>query len=586
MGAVGGGAMSTASLLDAAIRDNAEGRLDQAEAACRRILRGKPGHGVAAHLLAVVLCRSGRLAEGETLLRRLRARWPDDAQVLRHLVDALHEQGRTADEAAQAAALVALTPDDAQAHQSLAVALHALGRLDEAAEAYLTAARLDQTEPLSALGLGDVLADQGLHDDALAAYDHALQRRPGWALALGNASLVLMAQGRLDEAEGLLRRAIADDPHYAPGWTNLGGVLQRQGRLADAVAAYDRAVRLRPGDAAVLSNLAQALDEQGADGALEMHRLAVTAEPDNAVAHFNLGVALLRGGHWAEGWHEYEWRWRGGVPAMRPRFPDRPQWDGAALDGRTLLLHAEQGLGDTLQFVRFVCDAAARGGRIVLEAPPSLVRLLRGIDGIQAVVAAGEPPPEFELHLPLMSLPRVLALSEEAFARAVPYVAPLAGDAERWAVRLGARRRCRVGVAWQGNPRHRADRQRSMSAGLLAGALAPCGVDLVSLQVPGGEVPVQVADHGAALTDFAETAALVANLDAVVTVDTAVAHLAGAMGRPVFLLLAHGAEWRWGRTGGTTPWYPGFRLFRQHRPGDWTQALAQTAAAVAAIPGR
>lgn len=533
----------------------------------------------ARHRRAVGLCRAGMLAEGEAELRELCARYPDDAQVLRHLVDVLNARGDTAEEARQAAALTVLTPCDANAHQCLGVALHAQGRLEEAAQSYLAAARLDAAEPLSVLGLGDVLADLGRHDEALAAYDDALRRRPGWPQALGNAGLALLALGRLEEALEMQRRAVAADPSYGPGWTDLGGALQRLGHLDQAVAAYERAVALAPGDAMALSNLAQALDERGEMRALDGHRVAVAAAPDNATAHFNLGIALLRHGQWADGWREYGWRWRGGVAALRPRPFTQPAWDGGSLDGRTLLLHAEQGLGDTLQFVRFARDAAARGGRVVLEAPPQLVRLLRGVPGVDAVVAAGDELPPFDLHLPLMSLPGVLALGGDDFARDVPYLAADPNLAIEWAVRLGPRTRRRIGLAWSGNPRHRADRQRSMPARLLVEALASDHVELVSLQMPARDedrsVLFRLTDLTAGVRDFADTAALAVNLDMVVAVDTAVAHLAGALGLPVVLLLAHAGEWRWGRGGGTTPWYPSMRLIRQTHPGDWAGVVAR-----------
>ena len=538
----------------------------------------------ARHRRAVELCRAGKLAEGEAELRKLHALAPRDAQVLRHLVDVLNARGDTAGEALHAAALVALVPGDAQAHQCLGVALHAQGRQEEAAQAYLAAARLDAAEPLSVLGLGDVLADLGRYDEALAAYGHALRRRPGWPLALSNAGLVLLSLGRLEEAQDMQRRALAADPGYGAAWINLGGVLQRLGQLDQAIAAYERAVALCPGDVAALSNLAQALDEQGDARSLELHRAAIAAAPGNPVVHFNRSIALLRRGHWAEGWREYEWRWRGGVAALRPRPFAQPRWDGGELGGRTLLLHAEQGLGDSLQFVRFARDAAARGGRVVVEVPPHLVRLMHTVPGVAAVVAAGGELRPFDLHLPLMSLPGVLALGADDFARTVPYLAAAPHLVAEWAARLGPRTRRRVGVVWSGNPRHRADRQRSIPARLLVEALASEHVELVSLQMPVREedraILSRLTDPTGRLADFADTAALVANLDMVVAVDTAVAHLAGGLGLPVLLLLAHAGEWRWGLDGETTPWYPTMRLIRQTRPGDWSGVLAQAAALV------
>lgn len=606
--------------LDQAIRCNARSELIAAEGLCRSILATRPGHTIATHLLAVVLCRQGRLAEGEALLRALRALRPDDAEIARHLVDALHEQGKLAEAVAAACDLVALVPNDAEARLALGVSLdadgqleaaleayaralilrpdvprgyfnlghvlHRLGRVEEAVAAYSRA--LDHTPPDAELylNLGNALADLERFGDALMAYDHALQLRPDWPEALSNAGVAAQAVGQTEGAATLHRRALETDPEFCPAWTNLGGALQRLDRMDEALAAFRHAAELQPDDPLVLANLAQALDGAGrGDEGGATHRRAVAADPDCAVAHFNLSIHLLRRGEYAEGWREYGWRWRGGVKNLHPRGFAQPEWGGEDLGGRTLLLHAEQGFGDTIQFVRFARHAAERGGRVVLEVQPALARLLTGM--AETVVAAGTPLPPFDLHLPLMSLPGVLDLPESAFAADVPYVAASPHDVESWSVLMGEAGP-RIGLVWSGNPGHAGDRQRSIPAAVMLAALADAPGRLFSLnKAPRDADRLTLAAHGRVvdlaphLADFAHTAAALAHMDLVVSVDTAVAHLAGAMGRPVWLLLPVKSDWRWQWGREDTTWYPSMRLFRQTVAGDWAEVLRRVAGALA-----
>lgn len=569
------------------------GRLDEALECQRRVVAVAPGYGPGWTNLGGVLQRLGRLDEAVAAFERAAVLQPDDALVLSNLAQAVDEGGGAGLTTHRRA--VAADPHSAVAHYNLGLALVAAGQGAEARDAFARAAELAPAMAEPWLGLGNLMQSAGHHAEAVAAYGEALVRRPDWPEALSNAGLAAAALDRLDEAEVLCRRAVDCRPDYVEGWTNLGGVLSRLARDDQALAAFQTAARLAPQMAATLPNLALGLDLAGDDDslALTLHRQAVASQPDNPVAHFNLGVALLRRGQYGPGWQEYEWRWRGGVPGLRPRGFPQPRWDGGDLDGRTLLLHAEQGLGDTLQFVRFARMAAARGGRVVLEVQPPLARLLDGVAGVERVVAAGQPLPDFDCHLPLMSLPGVLAVAEDAFADGGPYVTARPEDRARWQERLGQERlgadgSPMVGVVWSGNPKHRADRQRSMPAAPLLEALAARPVRLVNLQkdiraadrAAVAALGARLVDPTAELADFADTAAVVAQLDLVVTVDTAVAHLAGAMGRPVWLLLPRTAEWRWLRGRDDTPWYPTMRLFRQERAGDWAELAARVAAAV------
>ncbi|MFD2234773.1 tetratricopeptide repeat protein [Phaeospirillum tilakii] len=602
-----------------ATRLEQEGRLDQAEALCRAMLFEAPDHPAVLHLLALLLCRTGRLDQGEALLADLSAHAPDDPALLRPLAEAQAARGRHAAAADSFARLTQVRPGDPEALLGLGQARQALGDAAAALGCYLTAIGLAPTMPRGHfllailfqqqgrleqaaaacqqaidlapgraghhLTLGNIRLDQGRLDEAQAAFGQAAALQPDWPDALTNLGLAWQRRGDLDQALALQRRAVACGPDDLTAWTNLAATLQLIGRPFEAVGAYERAAALAPTDPLTLSNLAQALDEAGRDDdALEVHRRAVAAGPDCAVARFNRGVTLLRRGDGAEGWTEYGWRWRGGVPRLTPRGFAQPEWRGEPLDGATLLLHAEQGFGDTLQFVRFLPQAAARGGRILLETQPPLAGLLADAFPGLPVIARGEPLPPFDRHLPLLSLPAILGSDEGA---AMPYLRAEPAAAAGWTARLAGPGRA-VGLAWSGNPAHRADRLRSIPAAQMLDRLAAAPVRLFALQkdprpadaaVLAAEA-ARITDLGPELVDFRATAAILAGLDLVITVDTALAHLAGAMGRPVWLLLPFSADWRWRHRREDSPWYPSMRLFRQSEPGDWDEVFDRVAAAL------
>lgn len=599
-----------------------QGQLDMAEAVCRQALATHPKSVDLQHFLAVLLCKGGRLTEGETLLRQILAAHPENVQALAHLGDALHAQNRIGESIAVFRELTARTPKDPIAHMALGISLlaaghgedaaaefrqavahnpeipmgffnlattlHRLGRLNEAVSAYLRAIANDPGHAEAYLCLGNALADAGRNVDALATYEHAIQVIPEWPAALANAGLVRKNMGQLEEAAALERRALAKQPDHADAWTNLGAILQAQGQLDEAIDAYRHAVALRPEHGLTLSNLAQALQGRGdQEESMQYHRKAIAVAPDVPLVHFNLALALLQGGEYAEGWREYEWRWRGGVQKLKPRGFSQPQWQGEALDGKTLLLHGEQGVGDTFQFIRFLPDVLERGARVVLEAQAPAVPLLRMLPGISSVFVRGQLLPSFDVHLPLMSLPHVLGLTDCAsLAPRVPAYLP--NDPARtanWSERMGPRDgRLRVGVTWAGNPSHVADRLRSIPASLIWDKLAALSdrVQFFSLQKDirqeDRDVLARHADTvrnlGEDFDSFADTAAVVTQLDLVLAVDTAVAHLTGGLGRPVWVLLPYLGDWRWGqRHRADTPWYSTMRLFHQTCPCDWAEVL-------------
>ncbi|MBI1206285.1 MAG: tetratricopeptide repeat protein [Azospirillum sp.] len=434
---------------------------------------------------------------------------------------------------------------------------------------------------------GMLCQKQKRHAEAIASFEHLARRMPKNASVHYNLGLCLQLQGRLDEAEECLRLAIEHQPDLVDAYNDLGTLLYRCGRLDEAHDCLKRCLGLRPGHVNALGNLTVVLRSLGRfDEAIGHTRAALAMQPDTAELHWNFAVLLLMAGRFEEGWRESEWRWK------MPNFPSpprnflQPQWQGEPLEGRTILLHGEQGLGDTLQFVRYVPMVAARGARIVLEVQPPLLELCRGLPGVAELRALGTALPPFDLHAPLLSLPAQFDTRLGRIPAEIPYLQPPAAAARRWAERLPKGDSFKVGLVWGGSVTHANDRNRSVPFRRFERFRRITGVTFHALQK--GPATLQAAtkgslamvDLGPALGDFAETAAAVAQLDLVITVDTSVAHLAGAIGRPVWVMIPFPPDWRWLTEREDTPWYPTMRLFRQTRPGDWEEVIERVATAL------
>lgn len=463
-----------------------------------------------------------------------------------------------------------------------AVNHHMAGRADAAERHYRLILGVDPAQP-DALHLSGVLhAQRGNPAAAVAAIARSLRLRPAAAQPWAHLGGALRAAERLEEAERVLRRALALDPASADGADALGAVLHGLARYPQARDWLVRALSLRPDHAETRLNLGTVLRDQRRFAEAEACFDTVLARhPGHAGAHLARAVGRLVQGDLRAGWNGFEHRWR--------RF-QAPPWQGEPLNGATILLHMEQGFGDAIQFVRYAPLVARAGGRVIVETHQSLFRLLNGLDpAVQTLVRGPEPPPH-DLHCPLMSLPRAFGTDLESIPAATPYLRPAPHEVARWGERLakgardGSQEGLRVGLVWAGNPRHRNDRNRSLPARALLPLLAVPGVRLISLQT--GDA-AQFLEGGlespmAGVRDFADTAAILANLDLVIAVDTAVVHLAGAMGVPAWLLLPYAPDWRWLLDRTDSPWYPSLRLFRQPRPGDWGTVLGTVAAALKA----
>ena len=461
-----------------------------------------------------------------------------------------------------------------------AMAAHRGGRLAEAEKLYHQALAILPNHAPAHNAWGVLLMQTGRVAEAVAAWRRTMELDAGHSGACSNLGAALHGQGKLDEAAEAYGRAIALDPQRPEAHYNLGSALQEMRRLDEAVECYRRALACRSAYPEARNNLGIALRDLGRLGeAVEAYQDAIAQAPDHAEAHYNLGMALLEAGDLRHGFAEYEWRFGAGI--SQARYFERPRWQGEDLGGRTILVWAEQGFGDTLQFIRYVPLLAEQGARVVVEVQAPLVRLVQGMAGVAAVIAQGEPLPAFDVHAPLVSLAHLFRTTLETVPNAVPYVMPPHAAMSAWKERLSGNG-LKIGLVWAGNPKQKNDFNRSMPGAFLP-VLAACqGVDFYSLQVgqAKGALSGKIHDLSPLLIDFTETAAALLALDMCITVDTSVAHLAGALGVPVWVMLTLRPDWRYLRGRDDCPWYPSMRLFRQEKQGDWGDVVRRVAAAL------
>jgi len=496
---------------------------------------------------------------------------------------ALHEAGRFAEAEAEYRQACALEPDHPQAIGLLADCLLKQNRPSEALALLdpYCAKHAENVRALNSRGLALMALDRPV--EAAAAFSHAVRLAPEAADPLANLGLAVTNLGRPEEGLTYFLGAVQRDPRHVEALSNLGVGLREKRDLDGAIHCLRRALALAPERAALWNNLATALDELGERAqAVEAYRRCLALDPGYAPVRCNLGMSLLAQGLFEEGFAAYEGRW------LRPDLPPRPfaqpLWNGEDIAGKTILLHAEQCLGDTFHFVRYVPLVARLGARVILECQPALKSVLAGLEGVSHLIGRDrEPLPDFDCHLPLMSLPRVFATRLESIP-AEPY---LSADPARTAEKrawLAGFPGLKVGLAWRGNAKYQGTDWRSPGLEPLARLAAVPGLRFVGLQMDGRRELLErfgadaVLDLGhevdAATAPFVETAALMAALDLVIASDTSVPHLAGALGRPTWLILPHPAEWRWLEERPDSPWYPSMRLFRQ-RPGESWEPMAE-----------
>lgn len=542
-----------AEALNTALKHHQAGNLPQAASIYRQVLAAEPAHAQALHFLGVVELQTGQAATAVEHIER----------------------------ACQ------IDPYNAVYHGNLGSAYGTLGRFDKAVESFKTALRYDPNFADAHNNLGAALSKLGKHEEAVAAIRKSIKLRSNHAAAHINLGNVRQEQGKLEEAIQAYRQALRVQPDNADARYNLGLAVSKRGDYALAEENYRHALRINPRNHDALNNLGNALREQGrfADS-LASYEQALALKPDLAQARKNRGMAWLRMGQWDRGWAEYEWRWR--CEDSPPHGFQQPLWDGSSLAGRTILLHTEQGLGDAIQFIRYAPLVKQRGGTVILECQPALAPLFSPAAGIDQLVPRGEKLPPYDVYAPLLSLPHLLGAHDPAAVGQSPYLAADPALVDEWRQELSSIPGRKIGINWQGNPQHAKDAQRSLPlAHFLPLAEIP-GVRLISLQKNVGSEQLQqlsspeaVLDLGPLLDNehgaFVDTAAVLASLDLLITSDTAVAHLAGALGARVWVVLPFSPDWRWLLDRADSPWYPTMRLFRQRKPGDWPEVFGRIA---------
>jgi len=468
----------------------------------------------------------------------------------------------------------------------LGLKFNALKHYQKALDSFDLAIRL-QPDFFEAHGnRGAMLAALGRHDDATESYRRALAIKPDFADAHCNLGSALTQLQRYDEALASLDRALALRPDYSDALYNRGNALKLLQRYEEALASYDRAIALHPDHADAHNNRGQVLRElEQYDEALESYDRALAVRPQHVMAHCNAAALRLLKGDFERGWAHYEWRWlkKSVIPARR-NFSQAAWIGGDPAAGKTILIHSEQGLGDTIQFCRYVPLVAARGAPVIFEVQRPLQALMERLPGPGRVIVKGDPLPAFDLHCPLVSLPLAFGTRLETIPSATGYLSAPARNTATWQSRCEALQRPRIGLVWSGNPGHERDRERSIGFHAFVPLLDALrgAATFVSLQkdvraedaVVLAERP-DILDYGNALADFSDTAALISQLDLVISVDTSIAHLAGALGKPVWVLLTYFPDWRWLLGRDDSPWYPTARLYRQDKSRTWDGVLAR-----------
>lgn len=543
--------------------------------------------------LSVALYEQRNLAEAyQTATRAVAA---DGRNVDAHLVmlGCLRAQGRSSEAFAVCERIIEIEPKFAQAFSMRAMMLGALERHGEALADHDKALALDPDSAPIHLNRGITLNDMERYAAAVSSYDRAIALRPDYAEAYSNRGNTLRNMGRLEEAIANYDKAIATNPALAEAHDNRGSALHSMAHFEEALASYDRAIALRPEFAEAHANRSAVLRMlKRDDEAMASADRAIAIRPDHAEAHWQKALLHLQRGDFREGWREYEWRWQSAQFAsnqfsLHGREYDTPPWLGEeSLPGKTILLHAEQGFAEVIQYCRYAREVEQRQAKVVLHVPVPLKELMASLSDTIGVITKTDAMPDYDLHCPLMSLPLALGTTLATVPGSVPYLAADPRKLRDWQDRLGERRKLRVGLAWPEGARAPLERQLAVPFDALAPLL---GQDAQfhslqrALRKPEREIPfaeLGVSDHGEALADLGDLAALIAAMDLVIAADTMQAHLAGALGKPVWIVLPAVADVRWLIGREDSPWYPTARLFVQQRFGDWGEVMERVAKAL------
>jgi hypothetical protein len=556
------------------------GKLVEAEAQYRLLLAELPDHATLLTNLGNIALQKGRLEEGVALISKSVKIAPNQPVALNNLGNALKSLNRKEEAIVSYDCAIARNPGYAEAYSNRGSVLTELNRLDAALFSLNKAIKIKPDYAAAYSNRGNVLKELKRLDEALASFDKAIALNPGYALAILNRANTLNDLKRFEEALAGYDRVIALIPSLAEAHSSRGAALVELKRLNEALASFDYAIALNPRYAEAHYNQGNAfLALNCLNEAQVCYDKAIDIRPDYAEAHWNKALLKILAGDFAEGWALYEWRWQ--QPWKKPaKVCRQPLWTGEQpLLNRTLLIYPEQGMGDYLQFIRYATLAEQLGGRVILEAPAALLSLVSSLKGNFTLVEAGQALPDFDCQCPLMSLPLAFKTTPETIPAQIPYLYADQARQQVWRQRLGEKSRPRVGLVWSGSSEHKNDSNRSIALQRFAPLLdLPFEFHSLQKEIRPEDARFLVANgkvenHQDLLSDFADTAALVMEMDLVISVDTSVAHLAGALGREMWILLSYAPDFRWMLERTDSLWYPSARLFRQSAPGDWSGAM-------------
>jgi tetratricopeptide (TPR) repeat protein len=537
------------------------------------------------------LLAAGRLVEAEECYRAALAIAPDSVETCIGLGFILIEQGRQQEAHVYLTQAVETAPDNPDALYLLGTVSEATGDQASALKHFTGALALKSDFDMARRAVCRLLLGLSRLDEALEHYRIAVSLAPADVSLHNDLGALLQRLGRFDDARRSYRRALSIQPDTVAVLNNLASLLHEEGRYEEALEYFGRALLLQPDSAELHFNIALSLQEVGRrEAAIESYGRATALAPDFAAAHWNQALCYLQMADFAKGWKKYEWRWK--YDALKKPKPDfeQPLWLGdASLEGKTILLYSEQGIGDAIQFYRYTALLSAQGAKVLMQVPGALTSLLANQDNACKIISKNDPVPPFDCYCPLLSLGLAFGTTLETLPTEAAYLRAPADTAARWQTKLGPVTLPRIGLVWSGSALHANDRHRSIPLSMLARVISNRfhfvslqkdvrSTDLATLK----ELPT-ILHAGEELEDFADTAGLIANLDIVLSVDTSVAHLAGAMGKSVWILLPFNPDWRWMLERTDSPWYPSARLFRQPKPGDWDSVMAEVTGALDTI---
>jgi tetratricopeptide (TPR) repeat protein len=534
------------------------GNFAAAEIICDALLANDEKNADALHLLGLISANSGNRDRAEALLSAASNTQPGNPILLLNLANIQSQLGKMVEASENFNRALSINPNHAGACNGLANIQMVKGEFEAAELNFRRAIAIDPRHSAALYNLGNLLYDARRYEEAVECFKSAIILQPGLNSAYNNIGLALVELGRHAEAIEYYRKAIRNDPSFADAYTHLGIALVAIRKCDEGVQAYQQ---------------------------------ALTIDPNSVDANWNLGLCLMLQGELASGWDQLEWRWKHESFAKRVRPYTQPYLDkGQNICGKTVFVYAEQGLGDTLHFCRYIPLLVRAGAKVKLEVQTSLISLLSQFEGVNDIFALGETNPgQFDYHCSVLSLPRAFGTTLDSIPSNIPYLRSDARSKDKWAAQLGQKRKPRIGLVWSGNPEQADDKYRSMSFSKIS-ALIDDRFEWISLQkdVRSDDSELlygtkNILPWGSKLEDFSDTAGLIENLDLVISVCTSVAHLAGAMGKPLWVLLSYNAEWRWLLDRSESPWYPTARLFRQNSMQDWSNVIAEVGLQLSAM---